>query len=358
MEISISELKIRVIQIFQNIGFSEHHSEIISDVLVSAEKRGIPSHGINRIKDYLWLWSNGKLNPSAVIKIIYETPVTTVIDGDNGCGIVVSEYAMQKTIEKAESNYMAFSAVRNSNHYGIAGYYSRMAAEKDMLGISMTNAQPVVAPTFGVERMLGTNPLSVAIPAGKEPCFLADFATVPIARGKVELLEMQNKKVPDLFIQDKNGNVSNDPSALREGGAILPLGGDKEHGSHKGFCLSAIIDIFSAVLSGAEFGPFVSQQTKDVQTKSGSPGKGIGHFFGAIRINAFQPVDVFKSNMDIWISTFRNGNTKEGYSNIVIPGEPERHNEALAEINGIKLDDRIIEQLNNTIKELSLPQVF
>jgi L-2-hydroxycarboxylate dehydrogenase (NAD+) len=155
MNFTVSELHNSVKNIFQSIGCNENDSKIIADVLVSAEKRGIPSHGIMRIKDYLGLWSKKRMNPTPALQVVYETPSTFVIDGDLGPGIVVAHFAMQKTIEKAEQNYTAWTSVRNSNHFGIAGYYSLMAAEKDMIGISMTNANPLVAPTFSIDKLLG-----------------------------------------------------------------------------------------------------------------------------------------------------------------------------------------------------------
>lgn len=358
MNIAVSELHKIIEKIFISIGCNDNDSKIVADVLVSAEKRGIPSHGVVRIKDYLGLWSKGRLNPTPSMHIVYETPSTIVIDGDQGLGMVVAKYAMQQTIQKARTNFTAWTSVRNSNHYGIAGYYSLMATADDMIGISMTNANALVSPTFSISRMLGTNPLAVAIPAGKEPTFVADFATTAIARGKLELLEKMNQKVSEMLVQDQYGNSSDDPAVIKEGGAILPLGGDREHGSHKGFCMSAVIDIFSAVFSGANFGPFVPPQVAYLEPNPDAPGKGLGHFFGAIRIDAFQPTEQFKEYMDLWISTFRKAKTITGIEHIIIPGDPERENEMRSLSNGIELKEIVITELNNTLKQLSLPSPF
>jgi len=358
MKISVQELHKSVEKIFLSIGCSEFDSGIIADVLISAEARGIPSHGVMRIKDYLGLWSKGRLNPTPSIEVVYETPSTLVIDGDLGPGIVIAHFAMNKTIEKAGSAYTAWCSVRNSNHFGIAGYYSLMAVKHNMTGISMTNANPLVSPTFSIDRMLGTNPLAVAIPAGRFDPFVADFATTPIARGKLELLEKMNKKVAELLVQDKTGKTSTNPSILKDGGSILPLGGDFQHGSHKGFCMSAIVDIFSAVFSGANFGPFVPPQVAYLEPKNESPGKGLGHFFGAMRIDAFQPTEQFLEYMDLWIATFKKASTIEGFENIIIPGEPERDNELLASINGLEIQDVIIDELTASLSSFSISSPF
>jgi L-2-hydroxycarboxylate dehydrogenase (NAD+) len=353
-----SELHDSVQKIFTLIGCPENDSKIVADVLISAEKRGIPSHGIIRIKDYLGLWEKGRINPTPTIKIIHETPSTFVIDGDLGLGMVVANHSMKLTIEKAQKSFTAWAAVRNSNHFGIAGFYSLMAAEHDMIGISMTNANSLVAPTFSIDRMLGTNPLAVAIPAGKEPVFMADFATTPIARGKLEILEKMNLPVSEKLVQDKEGNTSTDPSVLQYGGAILPLGGDREHGSHKGFCMAALIDIFSAVFSGANFGPFVPPQVAYLEQKNDAPGKGLGHFFGAMRIDAFQTADEFKAYMDLWITEFRKARTIEGIENLIIPGDPERMKESESELHGIEVHETILDELLLMLKKLSLPSPF
>jgi LDH2 family malate/lactate/ureidoglycolate dehydrogenase len=358
MKISVSELHGSVKNVFHSIGCAENDATIIADVLLAAEKRGIPSHGIIRIKDYLGLWSKGRLNPSPSIKVVYETKGTATIDGDLGPGMVVAQYAMNLAIHKALESHTGWVAVRNSNHFGIAGYFSLMASNHDMIGISMTNANPLVAPTFSIDRMLGTNPLAVAIPAGNEPVFLADFATTPIARGKLEILEKLNQNVADLLVQDKTGNNSNNPGILKEGGAILPLGGDREHGSHKGFCMTAIVDIFSAVLSGANFGPFVPPQVAYLEPKPDAPGKGLGHFFGAMRIDAFQPAEEFKSYMDYWIQTFRKASTIRGFESIIIPGDPERLNEIESETKGLEIHDSIISELRQTLQSLSIKSPF
>jgi LDH2 family malate/lactate/ureidoglycolate dehydrogenase len=229
-----------------------------------------------------------------------------------------------------------------------------MALKHDMIGLSMTNANPQVAPTFSVSPMLGTNPIAVAIPAGQQPPFVADFATTPIARGKLVVAEKKGEKVPFGFVQDKHGIPSDDPAILKTGGSMLTLGGDYLHGSHKGYCLSAIVDIFSAVFSGANFGPFVPPSVAYLPVLNEKVGAGTGHFFGAMRIDSFQDVESFKRSMDKWILTFRKAKPADGQDKILIPGDPEREKEALIRSEGIAILPAIAKELKEIAAELGV----
>ncbi len=342
-------------QVFIKIGCYEEDAEKGAEILLAADLRGIPSHGVLRLKDYLNLWENNRINSKANIEVEHETPSTAVVNGGNGFGIMVAPKAMSIAIEKARNVGTGWVSMNNSNHFGIAGYYSMMALKNDMIGITMTNANPLVAPTFSIDRLLGTNPIAVAIPALKQPPFIADFATTPIARGKLDVMHRNGKEAPLGFVQDKLGNPSNNPNILTEGGAILPLGGDNEHGSHKGYCLGSIVDIFSAVLSGANFGPFVPPSVAYLPVLSNSVGKGTGHFFGAIRVDAFQPSDVFKKQMDKWIETFRNATPIEGQSKVLIPGDPEREKETIYKKEGIPLLESVVNELKSISKKYDIP---
>jgi len=261
---------------------------------------------------------------------------------------------MEIAIEKAKNTGTGWVATRNSNHFGIAGYYAMMALKEDMTGICLTNANPLVAPTFSISRMMGTNPIAVAIPASKEPPFVADFATTPIARGKLAVAEKKGEKVALGFVQDKNGIPSDDPSILKYGGSMVTLGGDRLHGSHKGYCLSAIVDIFSAVFSGANFGPFVPPSVAYLPVLDKKVGEGTGHFFGAIRIDAFQPAEEFKLKMDEWIGTFRASKPAEGQDCVLIPGDPEREAEERIRREGITIVPSIKDDLTAIARELNV----
>ncbi len=345
-------------EIFAGMGAPKGEAAIIADVLIRAELRSIPSHGVMRVKDYYDLWRAGRLNMTPKPEVVHETMTTAVVDGDNGLGMIPGVMAMELAIAKASVAGTGWVAVRNSNHYGIAGYYSMMALVNNMIGISMTNANPLVAPTLSTSRLLGTNPLAVAIPAGEEPPFVADFATTPIARGKLAMMEKRGESAPLGYVQDATGNPSTDPSVITQGGAIVPLGGDYTHGSHKGYCMSAIIDILSAVLPGANFGPFVPPQVSYIEPKPNAPGKGLGHFFGAMRIDAFRQADDFKQMMDLWIRTFRNATPAENEARVYIPGDIERESETRLIKEGIMLNDKVMQDMQLVCNELGVAFIY
>ena len=291
------------------IGCSEANAETAAKVLLSADLRGVDSHGIARLN---WLCPalgsrKDKCNPD--YKVVHETPSTAVVDGDKGLGLVVAPAAMQMAIDKARKVGTGWVSVKNSNHFGIAGYHAMMALENDMIGIAMTNASALVAPTFSVERLLGTNPIAVAIPAGNEHHLLR---ILPPQQPPMENWKYCNEKTwnPTGWVQTKDGEPSTDANEVKNGGALLPLGGDKEHGSHKGYMLGSIVDIFSAVLSGANYGPWVPPFPAYIPMPENMPGEGIGHFFGAMRIDAFRPAADFKLHMDKWIQRFRSAKTR------------------------------------------------
>jgi LDH2 family malate/lactate/ureidoglycolate dehydrogenase len=295
------------------------------------------------------------VNATPELKVIHQTPSTATVDGDQGLGLVVAPQAMQLAIDKAKQVGTGWVSVQNSNHFGIAGYHAMMALEHDMIGICMTNASPLVAPTFSVERLLGTNPICVAVPAGAEPPFVADLATTTAANGKLEILQRKNSEAPLGWIQDKAGNPSTNPHELKTGGALLPLGGDREHGSHKGYALGAVVDIFSAVLSGANYGPWVPPFPAYVPMPTGMPGSGIGHFFGAMRIDAFRPAEDFKQHMDNWIRRFRSAKTAAGFERVIIPGDPERETETVRRKEGIPLLEPVVNDLKELAAKWNIP---
>jgi L-2-hydroxycarboxylate dehydrogenase (NAD+) len=341
--------------IFKKIGCSEKDATTATNTLLSADLRGVDSHGVARLIGYVRLWETKRVNATPAIKIIHETPSTAVVDGDAGLGLVVAPYAMQVAIDKAKQAGTGWVCVQNSNHFGIAAYHAMMALEHDMIGMAMTNASPLVAPTFSIDRMLGTNPICVAAPAATEPAFVADLATTTAANGKLEILQRKNQPTPDGWVQDKNGDGSNDANELKKGGALLPLGGDREHGSHKGYALGAIVDIFSGVLSGANYAPWVPPFPAFMPMPAEQPGKGIGHFFGAMRIDAFRPADEFKKHMDHWIKGFRKAKPMPGQARVLIPGDPEREFEAERRKNGTNLPDSIVTELMSLSEKFQVP---
>jgi len=342
---SYQQLYAFALNVFLKMGCSNEDASLATSVLLSADLRGIDSHGIARLVGYVRLWEVGRINPTPNIKIIHETPSTAVVDGDKGLGLVVAPKAMQIAIDKAKQVGTGWVSVKNSNHFGIAGYHAMMALSQDMIGMAMTNASALVAPTYAAEKMLGTNPIAVAVPAGSEAPFVADFATTTAANGKLEIAQRKNEPIPTGWAQDVNGNASNDAHILKKGGALLPLGSEKELGSHKGYALGSIVDIFSAVLSGASFGPWAPPFPAYIPMPDNMPGEGLGHFLGAMRIDAFRPASDFKSNMDIWLNRFRNAKPIHGHDKVYVAGDIERIMEGERMKAGIPLVADVINDL-------------
>lgn len=331
--------------VFEKTGCNHSDADTATKALLSADLRGIDSHGVARLSGYIRLWEAKRVNTNPAIRVIHETLSTAVVDGDRGLGLVVAPFAMQIAIEKANKAGTGWVSVQNSNHFGIAAHHAMMALPHDMIGIAMTNASATVAPTFSIDKMLGTNPICVAAPAGEEPAFVADLSTTTAANGKLEILQRKNLPSPPGWVQDADGNSSTDSNVLKKGGALLPLGGDREHGSHKGYALGAVVDIFSALLSGANYAPWVPPFPAYLSMPEQQPGKGIGHFLGAMRIDAFRPAEDFKMHMDKWIRGFRSAKTVAGKEKVLIPGDPEREMEAERMKNGIPLLKTVVRDL-------------
>ena len=340
--------------IFLQMGSTNENAATAAKALLSADLRGVDSHGIARLGGYVRLWKAGRVNANPAICIVHETPSTAVVNGDRGLGLVVGPAAMQVAINKAHEVGTGWVSVKNSNHFGIAGYHAMLALPHDMIGIAMTNASATVAPTFSKEKLLGTNPIAVAIPAGNEHPFVADFATTTAANGKLEMLQRKNEEAPGGWVQTKDGTPSTDANELKIGGALLPLGGDKEHGSHKGYMLGSIVDIFSGILSGANFGPWVPPFPAYLPMPLNLPGEGIGHFFGAMRIDAFRTSEAFKADMDQWIHRFKTATPVDGFNSVIIPGEPERIIEKDRMENGIELMDSVVDDLTKLAVDFNI----
>lgn len=340
--------------VFGHIGCPVEDAKLAAETLLSADMRGVDSHGVARLSGYVRLWEAKRINANPKIEIVHERPGTAVIDGDSGLGLVVAPKAMQIAIDKGLATGAGYVSVRNSNHFGIAGVHAMMALPHDMIGMAMTNASALVAPTFSKQRMLGTNPIAVAIPAGAEKPFVADFATTTASNGKLEILQRKSEPAPMGWVQTADGAPSQHAHALKDGGALLPLGGNREGASHKGYMLGSIVDIFSGVLSGANYGPWVPPFPAYVPMPENMPGKGIGHFFGAMRIDGFREAEEFKKDMDQWIRAFRNAKPIDGQERVVIPGDPERVFEKERSENGIPLNTLVVDDLKDLAKKFSL----
>lgn len=335
-------------KVFTSCGMPLADAKQAADVLLSADLRGIDSHGVARLSGYVRLYEAGRANMNAQHKVIHETPSTATIDADSGLGLVVAPKAMDLAIEKAKIVGTGWVAIQNSNHFGIAAYHAMKALPHDMIGISMTNASPLVAPTYSKERMLGTNPICMAFPAGSHQPFIVDMATSNAANGKLEIAQRLNKDIPLGWVQTKEGGESVNANELKSGGSLLPLGG------HKGYGLGAAVDILSAVLSGANYGPWVPPFVAFLNPLENLPGNGIGHFLGAMRVDAFRPANDFKKHMDQWISRFKDSQRVDPNQEVLIPGEPEYRMQLIREKEGIPLNENVEKDLQELAQKLGL----
>lgn len=342
-------------RVFRQFGVGQGEAEEAAAILSQADLRGIDSHGIARLHAYSRMLDCGRINPAPEIRIVRETPGTATVDGDNGLGLVVGPWANRLGLDKAEAVGTSWVAVRGSNHFGIAGYYVMEALGRDQIGWAMTNTTKIVAPLWGAERMLGTNPIAIAFPGSEEPPIVIDMASPAAAFGKIEMAIREEKPIPEGWAIDRNGQPTIDPGGMANGGAMLPLGSTRDRGGHKGYCLGAMIDILSGVLSGANWGPFTPIFTTDFEDPPRTVGIGLGHLFGAMRIDAFVEVDEFKRQIDDWIRTFRKTKPAPGTNGPIIPGDPEREAEAERRESGIPLGAAVVEDLREVSQMTGVP---
>ncbi len=346
------ELKGFCEQVFIRLGVPDKDARTTVDVLVLADLRGIESHGVARLPRYVNGIKAGYIRPIDQSRIVNETKATAVIDGEQSLGQVVSRKGMELAIRKAKETSVGIVTVRNSNHYGIAGYYTLMALEHDLIGMSMTNAAPLVVPTFGRNAILGTNPISVTAPTFREKPFVLDMATSVVPRGKLEVLDRKGLPMPPGWAVDETGHESTDPKrvlnamAKRLGGGILPLGGEgEERSGHKGYGLALMVDVFSGVLSGAATGLKVNadEQRPDV-----------GHFFMALDPAAFRPLDEFKRDMDRLAKELKDSPKAEGQARIYVHGEKSFARMERFRKDGIPLDSKVAESMKKIGSDLGV----
>lgn len=342
-------------RVFAHFGMPAGDAAQAADVLALSDLRGIDSHGVARLSSYYGLLKAGRMNPRANLTVVRETPSTATVDGDDGLGLVIGPKANEIAMEKADNVGTGWVAVRNTNHYGIAGYYPLKALERDQIGWAMTNTSRIVAPLWGAERMLGTNPIAIAFPGKEEPPIVIDMATPAAAFGKIEMAVRKNEQIPEGWAIDRDGYMTTDPHKMIDGGAMLPLGSDRERGGHKGYCLGAMVDLLCGPLSGAGWGPFTPAFAIGHRDPIRVVGKGIGHFFGAMQIAAFIDPETFKRQVDDWIRTFRASRPAPGTPGPMIPGDPERAAEAVRLREGIPLVLPVVEELRVISRETGIP---
>jgi L-2-hydroxycarboxylate dehydrogenase (NAD+) len=345
------------VRVFEKAGVSSEDARITADVLVRANLRGIDSHGVARLARYVNGLRDGVMVARPEERIVVETPTTITLDAGAGLGQPVSYRAMKKAIQKAGEYGCGFATVRNSNHYGIAGYYAMMALEQDMIGMSTTNAAVLVVPTFGRNAMYGTNPIALAVPAKEERPLVVDMATSTVPRGKLEVYHRQEKPLPLGWATDEKGIPTSDTGRVldnfvkRAGGGLLPLGGaGEEFSGYKGYGMGLMVEILSAVLPGAAFLTSVYPKNADGEPLPAN----LGHFFGAWRIDAFRPPEEFKGDMDRLIRELKGGSLAEGATRIYVHGEKEFDETASRAKHGIPLGTKVDASMRQIAADLGL----
>ncbi len=344
-------LRALVAQVMRKLGESEENARIIADVLVAADLRGIDSHGVARLGFYVNNVKAGVIRLDAAPEVVHETLATALIDAGGGMGQPVSYRAMQLAIRKAKETGMGCVAVRNSNHFGIAGYYAMLALEEDCIGMAMTNSAVFVVPTFGRDAMLGTNPIAVAAPAGSERPYVLDMATSTVPFGKLEVYDRREKPLPLGWAADENGAPTPDARRVIDNmharpihGGLSPLGGDGELlGGHKGYGLGLLVDVLCGVLSGALYADRVYPQ--------GAPA-GLGHIFAALRVDAFRPLVEFQASMDDLQQRLKGSPKAAGQERIYIHGEKEFEEAERRSQNGVPLNKKVYQELQGIAREL------
>ena len=337
--------------VLQKMDVNEKDAQIVADNLVAADLRGVASHGVARLARYINGMRDGLILKNTTPTIEKENAITAVVDAHDGLGQPASLFAMNLAIQKAKESGAGIITVKNSNHYGIAGFYAMMALEHGLIGISLTNTNPLVVPTFGRDMVLGTNPISMAVPGETEYPFVLDMATSTVPRGKIEVYNREEKELPRGWALDAKGEVGTDAKqicdnmASRAGGGLTPLGGEGElFSGYKGHGLALLVDIFSGVLSGSAYGTGVGKEKNP----------NVGHFFMAIDIENFMPLSEFKKRMDDYILLLKNSTKAEGQNSIYIHGEKEFEKEKEYKQNGIPLQAKVYETLKGFGEEFGV----
>ncbi|MCL2276630.1 MAG: Ldh family oxidoreductase [Treponema sp.] len=338
-------------KLFSSYGFSAEESAVITDVLLRADLYGIESHGIHRLSRYHDEITSSQVDVKAKPRIIHETAISATIDANKAMGQLAGVYAMNIAIEKAKTSGCGLVTTRNSNHYGIASYYTEMACSQDLIGISMTNTEAICVPTFGAQAMTGTNAIALAMPA--MPYFFSyDASTTVVPRGKLEVYKKNNSPLPDHWALDINGKPSTDAASVidniiaKAGGGIAPLGGmGTIHGGHKGYGLSIIVDIFSAVLSSGLTSNYVNRKIDHT---------GICHYFMAVDYGIFGEKDLIKNNLSKFLQELRDSKKAESHSRVYTHGE--RAQEMMKErVNGkIPVNDKTLDEIKAITKKLKI----
>jgi L-2-hydroxycarboxylate dehydrogenase (NAD+) len=332
---------------FEHYGMPPADAALGAEVLVDADLMGIESHGIAHLashRGYIPGLKSGIVNPTPKLNIVRDSPVAATWDANGGLGVLTSKWAMDACIEKARATGIGMITVKDGRHFGAAGYYAHMAAKQDMIGMAMCNVPPIAVAAGGLDRVFGTNPIAFGAPIEGDNAFLLDMATTTVAGGKLEIATRQGKRVPHGWVMDSAGADSDDPTALRQGGALLPLGSRLETSSHKGYGLGLMVDILTGILPGGGSGLWTDVQKLEQ-----------GHWFAAWRIDAFRDLAGFKADMKRLADTIRATRPAPGVAAVLIAGDPEHRARAERVKDGIPLDAETVEQLTKLGAEIGVP---
>lgn len=343
-------LKTFTSDVLVGFGVKKEHADQVAQVLIASDIQAIDSHGVPRLKMYTDRLRAGLVNLDPTMTVITETPATLALDADNGMGHPASIEAMNRTIAKAKDIGLCMTTVRNSNHFGIAGYYAAMALEHEMCGVAFTNATPLVVPTGAKHAYLSTAPIAAAIPAGNEKPILLDAATSTVAWGKIEIARREGKSIPAGWAVDTDGNITTDPN---EAVALTPLGGARDTSGQKGYGLGLFIETLCGQLAGGPWGRYVKGSRDEVPGPTRT-----GHAFMAWRIDAFTSTDEFKAGVDEMIQEIKALETLDGIDRVLIPGEPEYEGEADRRENGIPVHPEVVEDIRKIGEEVGVQAPF
>ncbi|HVS64618.1 MAG TPA: Ldh family oxidoreductase [Thermoanaerobaculia bacterium] len=336
-------LRTTVERAFSALGMPAEDAAISADALIEADLMGISSHGVSNYIQLIYApgLRSGSIVAQPEIRVVRDGGCALLVDGGSGMGHVVGHRAMRLAIEKAKMHGVGLATVRNSRHYGAAGYYALLAAREGCIGISMTNADALVLPTHGRDARLGTNPIALAAPTGEQPLFLLDMATSTVPLGKIMLAARAGQRIPKGWAADERGRPTTDPEVAFEALRLLPLGGTYEQGSHKGYGLALLVDVLAGALS-------------DGIARGGAVGGSVGHFFCAVDVEALRPLDEFRASMDELLQTMQETPRVDEAEPVIYPGWKEHHARLDREANGIPLHPKVVEYLNGLCDELGV----
>jgi|TARA_B100001146_G_scaffold143007_1_gene125468 LDH2 family malate/lactate/ureidoglycolate dehydrogenase len=340
------DLKKTIAGIFEKLGVNSVDALLAADVQVLADLRGVDSHGVsNMLKSYITGYQEGSINPRPNWKVVRETPSTATVDSDKGLGTIITPKAMDIAIQKAKNVGVGMVTIGNARHLGMASYHAMLALPHDMIGICMTSCPPQVLPTFGAEPRLGTNPIAIAVPAKNEPPFVFDVATSSVAVNKIRIAARLGAEIPGGWMAREDGSPIMESGLAPEKFTLLPLGADREGGSHKGYGFSCMVDILAGVLTGFGYGAV--------------PGRpNFGHMVAAYSIDAFTDVEPFKAEMDEWLQMMKSTKPAPGHDRVLVAGQPEAEVEVVRRDEGIPLHPDVADWIRDTCGEMSVPCLF